>query len=265
MSPVVNRLAPSPVLLAVLLAGCHSAGGAGFAPAPRTAAFDDFGVDRRAAPAEDAEGMMLRAEGSDQGGSLAAIALPDVQAGREPGQQERMLIYSGSVTVEVARVEDAIAEFLGKVGEWGGYLSRQRGTTLSVRVPADRFDTAFEFLRTMGRLLQESREANDVTEEFMDLGIRLDNAKRSRERLLELLAKADKVEDMLKIEEQLRRLTEEIERMEGRRRFLADQVAMATLQATFQPVAQAPDRPAVSPSPFPWIRQLGAERLLGRW
>jgi hypothetical protein len=195
-------------------------------------------------------------QGNDAGGKPFAPA--------QGAGGERMLVYRGSMHVEVARVEDAIAGFLKATSEWGGYLSVQRGNEVTVRLPAARFDEAFASLRTMGRVLHETREANDVTEQYLDLGIRLENAQRSRARLLELLARAEKVEDILKIEEQLRRLSEEIERMEGQRRYLADQVAMSTLMAQFSPVADAPSRPAGRPSRFPWIRQLGAEAVLGR-
>ena len=108
-----------------------------------------------------------------------------------------------------------------------------------------------------------SRQAEDVTEEFVYLGIRIDNARKSRDRLLAVLQKADKVEDILKVEAELRRLTEEIERMEGRTKFLADQVALSTLSATFQAMADAPvKKGARQPSRFPWINRIGAERVV---
>ena len=164
--------------------------------------------------------------------------------------------------VEVARVEEAKAEFIAKVVQWGGYLSQQRGNEVTLRLPAAQFDTAFAALRGMGRVLSETREATDVTEQYVDLGIRLENAQRSRARLLELLAKADKVEDILKIEEQLRRLSEEIERLEGQKRLLADQIAMATLIAHFHVLGpQAPGDRQREPSRFDWVNAVGAESL----
>lgn len=175
---------------------------------------------------------------------------------------ERMRIYQGSITVEVARRDDATAQFLSRVKEWGGYLSQQENDQLTVRIPAGRFDEAFSWLRGLGRVRSESKQASDVTDQYLDLGIRLDNAKKSRERLLVLLAKAEKVEDMLKIEEQLRRLTEEIERFEGQMKRLQDQVALATITARFVAPAAAPDRPGGRPSRFAWIRAVGAERML---
>lgn len=181
-----------------------------------------------------------------------------------PAAAERLLIQTGQVRVEVPRPEETMNTFRAQVVTWGGHLQSQSDQTLVVRVPAQRFDEAFDWVKNSGRLLSESRQAQDVTEEFVDLGIRIDNARRSRDRLLEILQKADKVEDILKVEAELRRLTEEIERMEGRKKFLADQVALATLQATFQPVAEPPPaRRRRQPSRFDWINRVGAERVLG--
>ncbi|HLQ38555.1 MAG TPA: DUF4349 domain-containing protein, partial [Planctomycetota bacterium] len=107
-----------------------------------------------------------------------------------------MLIHRGAMTLEVARPEEAIAQFLARVQEWGGYLSSQQDQQVTVRLPAAKFETAFAELRQQGRVLSMSTSGNDVTKDFLDLGIRLENAQKSRARLLELLQKADEVEDM---------------------------------------------------------------------
>ncbi|MCR9246227.1 MAG: DUF4349 domain-containing protein [bacterium] len=182
----------------------------------------------------------------------------------EPGERvARLLIHSGTVAVEVPQPEVAIADLLRRVEDWGGYLQSRAGTTVTLRVPAQHFDVAFESLRDLGRVLSQARRANDVTEEYRDLEIRLGNARKSRERLLAILEEAEKVEDILKIEEQLRRLTDEIETMEGRRRLLADQVALSTLTAEFRAVSEPPpDRRRRRPSRFAWINLIGAERLM---
>ncbi len=203
---------------------------------------------------------------SDKGG---VASLDDVTDGRPatpnaPARAERMLVQRGEVAVEVARPEESARAFLAQIGEWNGYLQNQSGTRFVVRLPAKRFEEAFAAARGLGRVLRESRAADDVTEEFVDLGIRLDTARKSRERLLEVLAKAEKVEDILRVEAELRRLTEEIERMEGRRKFLADQVALATLAVEFV-ATSAPPPPKKRPqrSRFDWIQRVGAESMMG--
>ncbi len=194
---------------------------------------------------------------------LFSYATAGDPGGDAPRRRDRMRVYSGELRVEVPRAEDAGREFLAKIESWGGYLQSQTGTALTVRVPAAHFDEAFEVARSAGRVLAENRRAADVTEEYVDLGIRADNARKSRTRLLAILEKAEKVEDILKIESELRRLTEELERMEGRLKFLADQVAMSTLTAEFRSLEQAP--PPVRKrrwSRFGWINRVGANTLM---
>lgn len=188
--------------------------------------------------------------------------LPD-QLATGTARPDRMLIYSGQVLVEVARAEDAAKDFLAKIEAWGGFLQQQSGTDLTVRLPAKHFDSAFAAAREAGRVLSEARRANDVTEEFVDLGIRVDNARRSRDRLIEILKLATEVEDILRVEKELRRLTEEIERMEGRLKFLRDQVSMATLRVQFQSIATAPPvRHQRQRSRFGWINRIGSSNVM---
>lgn len=179
-----------------------------------------------------------------------------------PRPSDRLMVYKGRVDLDVARAADAIAKFVARAAELGGHLSVQTDTEVTVRVPAQHFDKLFAELRGYGRVLFESRQASDVTEQFTDLGIRLDNARKGRDRLLALLEKAEKVEDILKIEEQLRRLSEEVERLEGQKRLLADQIALATLTAQFHVIApQAAGDRQREPSRFQWVNEVGAESL----
>lgn len=188
---------------------------------------------------------------------------PQLGATTAPAAAERLLIQTGQVRVEVSQPDEVMASFRTQVIAWGGHLQSQSDQTLVVRIPAQHFDDAFDWVKNSGRVLAESRRAQDVTEEFLDLGIRIDNARKSRDRLLEILQKADKVADILKVEAELRRLTEEIERMEGRRKFLADQVQLATLSATFESIAAPPiAKRRRQPSRFHWINRIGAERVL---
>jgi hypothetical protein len=175
---------------------------------------------------------------------------------------DRRVVYTASLTVEVARVDDAIARCQGTVTELGGYIARRDDGTLTCRVPADRSTDIVTTLKGYGRVLRESMQAQDITKEYLDVEIRLDNARRARDRLLALLERADKVTDILEIEAQLRRLTEEIERTEGELRYLKDQVMMSTVTVTFAPVAPPTRGGNRRPSRFDWINRVGVEHVL---
>lgn len=270
------------LVLSLLLAAC--AGSSRFAPEQSVASLDDVtnglanNASRGAAnnPMAGAffndggngdfrgrtENYLGEAVDFDAEGAGSGSSKPASEPAAKPSKA-RMLIYSGQVRVEVARAEDAAKAFLAKVEAWGGFLQQQAGTTVTVRIPAEHFDEAFAAVTAAGRVLSESRKARDVTEEFVDLGIRVDNARRSRDRLVEILKVAKEVEDILRVEKELRRLTEEIERMEGRLKFLRDQVAMSTLRAEFQSVAEPPKvRRQRKWSRFGWINKVGANAVM---
>ncbi len=249
----------------VILASCHAANER-YEPKPGLMLDQDavaFAADGEVLRGRT-ENYFFQGEAPGSGAAVRDGGNDDRRGGPNlAAARERMLIQRGQVQVEVGRPEDSAREFLVKVQAAGGYLQQQVGTTLTVRLPAAAFDAMFAAVKSMGRVLAEQRQADDVTEEFVDLGIRLDTARKARDRLLEILQKADKVEDILKVEAELRRLTEEIERMEGRKKFLADQVAMATLQATFSSPASGPSTfRARMRSPFWWIEEAGPEALL---
>ena len=178
---------------------------------------------------------------------------------RPPGQ--RLLIYSGSFSVAVANVQEAADAARRMATELGGWFQSQKNDVVTIRVPASRWEEALVRVAALGRVLDRRIDAADVTEEVVDLDLRLRHARALGKRLTELLAEAKTVEETLKVETELARVRTEIERLEGRLQFLRDRVAWSTLVLRFVPVTDAPSRPQALP--FPWLRDLGLDRLLG--
>jgi hypothetical protein len=94
-----------------------------------------------------------------------------------------------------------------------------------------------------------SVNAEDVSEEYVDVTARAENARRLETRLVDLLARrTGKLEDVLAVERELARVREEIERYEGRLRFLRTRAAFSTLAVTLhEPVPVLGDRPGANP------------------
>ncbi|MCC7107677.1 MAG: DUF4349 domain-containing protein [Deltaproteobacteria bacterium] len=183
---------------------------------------------------------------------------------------KRQVIYTGSVQVMVTNVVESADKLQARVEELGGFMLNRQGNTasnnvtLTVRSPAEHFHALVKELATFGQILNEQLAANDVTKQMFDLALRLETAERSRQRLLDLLKSATKMEEILQIENQVRRLTDEIERMKGELRFLADQVAFSTLTVSFFSNAPPPTPgPLRTRSRFEWINQVGVEQVLG--
>ncbi|MFN8357311.1 MAG: DUF4349 domain-containing protein [Spirosomataceae bacterium] len=116
-----------------------------------------------------------------------------------------------------------------------------------IRVPAAQFDALVDALLKESIFTDSKNStAQDVTEEFIDAEARLKSKKAVEQRYLELLKQARNVEEIVKVEEQLRVLREEIEAKEGRIKYLNDQVAYSTVRLAYYQVtdvALSPEEP----------------------
>jgi hypothetical protein len=115
-----------------------------------------------------------------------------------------------------------------------------------VRVPARQFEAAIAEIRGVGgRILHEKTSGQDVTEEYIDLEARIRTKRALEAQFLEIMKQARKISDALEVQTQLANVRTEIERLEGRRRFLENQSALSTINITLHtptPVVAAATR-----------------------
>lgn len=172
-----------------------------------------------------------------------------------------MLVYTASLGMAVYQVQTGL-DAVEKVGrELGGYLSSRQDNAVTIRVPRERFNDAIARIEQLGDVTHQDIKAQDVTDEYVDLAARLKNAYAMRDRLKELLARA-LVKEALDIEKELGRVTEDIERMEGKLKLLAAQIAFSTISVTFSPIAVEQVHDSSLLTAFPWLQALGLQSLL---
>jgi len=153
--------------------------------------------------------------------------------------RNRMVINTGTVNCEVANYEEALAQIQKIATQYGGYLVSSntqvstedvKSGSVTLRIDARNFDAALQALKQLAKKVKsESVQGNDVTEEFYDLTARLENKRKAEKRYREILASAKTTKEILEVEQVLTNVREEIERMEGRKRFLEDQVSLSTI------------------------------------
>jgi hypothetical protein len=153
-----------------------------------------------------------------------------------------LVIRNGNVSIQVDSLEasiDAVRKMAASLGGYVGNVAMYTGenqvhsATLEVKVPAARFDEAMAGVRPLGKVESSSATAEDVGEEFVDISARIANSKRLEARLIALLsARTRKLKDVLAVERELARVREEIERSEGRVRYLSSRIAMSTITVT---------------------------------
>jgi len=150
-----------------------------------------------------------------------------------------MVIRTGQASIEVDSLERAVAQVRLLAARVGGYVANTvmqtgrgdlRSASLEVKIPAERFDEGLNGLTPLGKLESVNVLAEDVGEEFTDVTARMQNSRRLESRLIDLLARGTgKLKDVLDVEQELARVREEIERSEGRLRYLRSHAALSTL------------------------------------
>ena len=107
--------------------------------------------------------------------------------------------------------------------------------TMTVRVPAEKFDEAIDEIRKTGtRVVGETIKGQDVTEEFIDIEARLKAQKALEAQFVEIMKQAKTVADALNVQSELATVRGEIEKIEGRKRFLENQASLSTLKIRLQ-------------------------------
>ena len=183
------------------------------------------------------------------------------------------IIYVGTLAMLVD--EDQMAAALDKAIDIaesiGGFQSSRKDTSVELRVPAPKFRDALRKLEALGQVTNRSVNAQDVSEEIHDAEVRITNLKATQKRLQEFLAKAHNITDTLTVERELERVALELDRLEGRLRFLKTRASYSTIVVNVGPRPRAATTVAAGPPPrrvpivelpIPWLDDLGAARLV---
>ena len=160
---------------------------------------------------------------------------------------DRKIIRNADLDLESDNPEDAQRKITSLAELRGGFVveSQQSSSdvqsttrdivTMTVRVPADKFaDTLADIRNVASRVVTETIKGQDVTEEFIDIEAQIKTKKALEQQFMEIMRRANTVEDALDVQNQLAEVRGEIERIEGRKRFLENQSAMSTIKIRLQ-------------------------------
>jgi len=160
---------------------------------------------------------------------------------------ERKIIRNADLQLEANAPEEAQQKITQIAESKGGFVvestqsssdvkATTRDTvTMTVRVPSAKFDEALNEIRqTASRVIVESVKGQDVTEEFIDIEARLKTQKALETQFLEIMKRSNSVEDALNVQTEIARVRGEIEKIEGRKRFLESQASLSTVKIKLQ-------------------------------
>jgi len=164
--------------------------------------------------------------------------------GADLGQADRSIIKTGEITVEVDNVAETTGAVRALALELDGYISSsfqgefEESATLTMRIPADRFDDAIAAIHDLGGDVKaEATREEDVTAAVVDIEARLTNLRAAEVEYRELMDRAERIEDILAIQNQLFQVRGEIEAMQAQLAYYNDQADLATLTVSIIPGA----------------------------
>jgi hypothetical protein len=162
---------------------------------------------------------------------------------------DRSVIRTAFISIRVPDVTDATNDIKGLVASKNGLISAEdsqasdddRFTTLTVQVPASELDEFVADVSKLGPVDSVNVSASDVTTQVVDLDARIAALQTSIERMTELLAQADQIDDLLAIETQLSARQAELDSLTAQRTWIGDQVALSSVTISVSPEGTVTD------------------------
>lgn len=213
-------------LIATLLLSCGSTLGSSYDVAPQQPVVKEVMVERE---------------------SVASGSAPDANTAHailEQASVERMIIWNATISLTVKDTQESIEAVQAIARSVGGYAigseswlsDDQLLATLTIRVPADKFEGTMARLRDLAlEVNRESATSEDVTDQYVDLESRLRHLEAKEAELLEFMGEAEDTEAVLAVYEYLDETQAEIEQVKGRMAYLEKLSAMATITVELYP------------------------------
>jgi PKD repeat protein len=151
---------------------------------------------------------------------------------------DRMIVRTGNMSIVVEDVTIAINRIAGLAESGQGYVvssnswrdNDRLSGTISIRIPAEGFSNIMKQIGDLAvEVTNQTTTAQDVTEEYVDLTAKLKTLEATEQQLLTIMAKAEKVEDILAVQAQLTNIQTQIEQTKGRMQYLEKTAAMSLI------------------------------------
>jgi hypothetical protein len=250
---------PAAFLAAVLLAGCGAASEDAQAAASPYAE-DTYPARSRSMPEAQSD------SGVAESPARLASNVDSTPTYIHPATYGRQVIRRADLRVRVGSVEEAERRVGEIVGAAGGYVDSATSTdlastrpvvTLTLRVPADAFDTTLAKFEALGVRLGKSISSEDVTGQLVDLDARMATMRAQEETYRELLRQSRRIEDVIQLQDKLTQVRSTIESMAAQRKSLAGLAALSTVGLTLE--QDAPPTPL--PTDPNWLTQAWGEAM----
>jgi hypothetical protein len=179
---------------------------------------------------------------SEAAAGAAPMPVPTSGSGTTTGIDTK-IIKTAYITIEVKDVTGSVDTLKGLVTAKGGYLSsssiskgyndRLSGTVV-LRIPQAEFENTLAGVKAIGTVKSVSTQGEDVTEEYVDIQAQKASYQNQLAQYNEIMKKAVKVSDVIEIQQQIDSVQTNLNRLEGRLKYLNSRIDMSTITVTLQ-------------------------------
>lgn len=158
------------------------------------------------------------------------------------------IVYTARIDMKVNTPDSVVVQIAQLAKDSKGYVERMSSNMLVIKVPAGGMTSIVAEIEKMGKVTYKNVSADDITDSYYDAAIRLENLDKARQRYLELLAKAQTVDEILKVEKELERVNTDMEVLKGRLARMNNQVQYSTITIYLDKKV----KPGILGYPFVW-------------
>lgn len=163
-------------------------------------------------------------------------------------QSDKKLIKNVTIHAETLEYEKQLKSIQDNVTKFGGYIESitssemddgdTREAYLVARIPCDKVDQFDETINQATNITYQSENVEDVTLQYVDLSSHKKSLEAEQARLLELMERAETIEDIITIEDRLTDVRYQLESMESQLRTMDNQVSYSTVSLTLTEVEE---------------------------
>lgn len=188
------------------------------------------------------------------------------QSGESTVPVGQRLIRTVDLTVETEAMDDLLSQVQATIAQLGGYVEnrnvynggvgsrKSRWANLTIRIPAEKLDQFVTHVSDASNVTNHSETTKDVTLSYVGTESRIKALETEEARLLELMASAKDLKDLLTLEEKLTDVRTELERHKSQLRVYDNQVNYATVHLNVQEVVEYTVVEEPEPEPTFWER-----------
>ena len=188
-----------------------------------------------------------------------------------PMDSSRKIVRNAWLSLETKEFDTALSSLSALISEKGGYIESQsedgrslrqsgyysRSASITARIPAEQLDAVISAAGGFCNIVSRSTSSDDITDRYFDSEARLRSLELQEERLLDILSKAEKLDDVITLEQALSEVRYEIESLTASLRRMDSQVAYSTLNIDLSEVVDY-QQPSIQPKSF-------GERIAAAW